>query len=440
VEALEDRLLMSVNVLGKLNGMFQQEISSFTGFADPSIAAGPNYLVEATGAGVEFLSKATGKRVYEKSLPDFFLPLKTAGSGLSSTGTYDSPTATYNELLQRYVVVVTDNSFGGVAPITSYLDVAVSKSSDPTAGWIYDKVDIAQGSIFQGYVPKIGWNADAVVVSVTMSPPVTETYVNKVVVLDSSTLTSTDPKTWKVYETTRNDTSIFVPAVMHGSKKGDPMWFAEVGVLGGNEYCGIIQMTNVLSNNPGFTNYFAFTTHSMAAAPARQPGGGAINVQTHVMDVAWRNNELAVAWTGYESDANGSGNTVWWLEVNTQYPQDPVHGTPYHSGEISQPGVDIYNPAIEIAPNGNLGMTYLESSPTQYMTMFVTGMNPSKETDMEPPVPTHYGQAAYSYSAGDYAGISVDPVTGTFWAANTFKPYAPGSYDWGTGIVNFSVS
>jgi hypothetical protein len=59
---------------------------------------------------------------------------------------------------------------------------------------------------------------------------------------------------------------------------------------------------------------------------------------------------------------------------------------------------------------------------------------------MQPPVGTHFGQAHYSYGVWNYAGICVDPVTGTFWAANTFKPGSGTGYDWGTGIASFSIT
>ena len=70
--------------------------------------------------------------------------------------------------------------------------------------------------------------------------------------------------------------------------------------------------------------------------------------------------------------------------------------------------------------------------------MFVTGWTASGI--MQTPVATHFGQAAYSYGVDNYAGISVDPVTGAFWAANTFKPGAGTGFDWGTGIADFSES
>jgi serralysin len=58
------------------------------------------------------------------------------------------------------------------------------------------------------------------------------------------------------------------------------------------------------------------------------------------------------------------------------------------------------------------------------------------------------GQATYSttfqegpvHRAGDFSGITVDPVTGTsFWAANEYAT-APAPNNWGTWIANFTVT
>ena len=51
----------------------------------------------------------------------------------------------------------------------------------------------------------------------------------------------------------------------------------------------------------------------------------------------------------------------------------------------------------------------------------------------------HAGVGTYlGTRGGDYSGISVDPVDGTFWAANEFSR---SSLDlWGTWVANFSIS
>src|SRR5262249_10570603 len=107
-------------------------------------------------------------------------------------------------------------------------------------------------------------------------------------------------------------------------------------------------------------------------------------------------------------------------------------------------------PAIDINESGQIGMTYMQSgtdSTTDYMSMYVTGWNPGDPAGtMEAPVlvPAGTGQANYKdFSgggrAGDLSGIKVEPVAGSFWAANEFANTEPVA-NWGTAIANFTLS
>ena len=73
VEALEDRRLMSVNVMAKFNGIRYDDFGPSTPSityptADPSLAAGPKYLVETVNAAIAFINKSTGQKIYAKSI------------------------------------------------------------------------------------------------------------------------------------------------------------------------------------------------------------------------------------------------------------------------------------------------------------------------------------------------------------------------------------
>jgi hypothetical protein len=72
--------------------------------------------------------------------------------------------------------------------------------------------------------------------------------------------------------------------------------------------------------------------------------------------------------------------------------------------------------------------------------MYVTGRAASDPTGkMQTAVLVQGGLGTYLGSrAGDFSGLSVDPSTGTFWAASEYS--RGGSNFWGTAIANFSVS
>jgi hypothetical protein len=463
VEALEDRRLMSVNVMTKFNGIryddFAPSNSSITyPTADPSLAAGPKYLVETVNSAIAFIDKSTGKKIYEKSIRDFFASLNPHAFDYLY-----NPTVTYDELLGRFVVVVVDNpvSVVGSTVYGSNLDVAVSKTSDPgsgSGGWTFTQVDIALGSIAKGGNPKIGWNYDSLVVSLGMSDG-TLTHSNKVVAFDSSTLKNTNPGTWKYYVDTRQDPNLFVPATMHGSRHGDPMWFAESQPeptgTGFDEVA--VKMTNVLSSNPSFTSS-VIAPNQPAAIPAPHAGSTqTIAVNSYIHNVSWRNNRLVTAWvTGFNNRFSSTGfDEVYWVEENTSSgnPTSVAFGEVSTVAELNAQ-VYRYDPAIEIDPHMNLGLTLVQSSATQYMSMCVTGITAAHVATnggngvayTDPPVGTHFGQApresgGWAILPELYAGMCVDPVTGMFWAGNEFMPGGgKTTHSWGTGIANFSIN
>ncbi len=104
------------------------------------------------------------------------------------------------------------------------------------------------------------------------------------------------------------------------------------------------------------------------------------------------------------------------------------------------PGVDTYYPAIAIAQGGAIGLTYMQSSPTEFMSVYVTARSPGDAAGaMQAPVLVKAGEGTYGGSrAGDYAGISVDPVDNSFWAVNEWAR-TPTNAFWGTWIANFTA-
>jgi hypothetical protein len=211
------------------------------------------------------------------------------------------------------------------------------------------------------------------------------------------------------------------------------MWLVEAG---GFNSMRVVQMTDVLTDTPSFSSTTVPVPSYGSPPNATQLGGGTIptaNLGTRVYNAAMINGQLMAAHT---VGIGGVAQARW-------YQFDTTLGTPYlyQSGTINQgPGVHTYMPTIDMNYEGDLGMTFMESSPSEYVSMYVTGQSIyDSPGDMQTPVVTHPGTSRYTISrVGDYSGISVDPNDGlTFWAANEYKGNSP---YFNTGIASFSVS
>ena len=87
------------------------------------------------------------------------------------------------------------------------------------------------------------------------------------------------------------------------------------------------------------------------------------------------------------------------------------------------PGVATFFPSAAIDPAGNIGMSYMQSSSTEFVSAYVAGHvagTPLGSTS--PGVAFGVGAAleAVSFRNGDYGTAVYDPGTGLFWAANEY--------------------
>jgi hypothetical protein len=400
---------------------------------DSDVAAGPAYLVETVNISLAIYNKSTGAQVSIQGLDAFFAP---AGAG-PAADMFD-PTVTYDDIAGRFVVSVLEENDTAK---TSFLDVAVSNDSDPTHGFTemhhINTLETAGGKSLWADYPKVGWNADAYVYAVNMYsfPNATGTFDHvQLITLDKSSLLDANNSTFTDYLVDRTDPADFVMAAasMHGATAGMPMWFVDEG--NGSSDLRVIQMTNVLSSTPTF-NVFTVTVPAYGAiVDPTQPNGQKITtiIDTTILNTAFRGNTLVAS-----QNVGASGVTHGrWYEFD-------VSSTPtlIQSGDIDRgAGVNTYFPAVDIAPDGGLGMSFLESSSTEFMSMYVASRSVNEPAGtLEPPVLVQAGQANYNSSrAGDFSGISVDPLDGSFWAANEFANQE--ATNWGTWIAHFHPS
>lgn len=415
LELLEDRRLMSVDVSGTIEGI------SNTGYQppDPTGAAGYNHIVEVVNATMAAYDKTTGARVMQQGLGTLFAPL----GGVASLG---DPVITFDEYTGQFIIGVLD--YNPSARLSRF-DVAFSNDSDPRDGFYlqrYNMDDGTGGFDFADY-PKIGYNQDAYVFSFNMFPNLQSYSHVNTLAIDKNTLQG-----YRVAVPGGASHFTLAPTVMHSSNPGDPMWLVEAG---GSTTMRVAQMNNILSTSPTFS-FTSISVPSYGSAPRPTQPGGAMNwsFDTCVINAAYNYGYIVA---GHTVGIGGVARARWYIF-------DTNPGTPYlyQSGNIAPASsVHTYFPSLEMNYNGDVGITYMESSPSEYVSMYVAGRSsgdPGPLQPMQAGVATHPGGGPYGSSrAGDYSGISVDPNDGyTFWAVAEYR----GTAAWNTGIASFGVS
>jgi hypothetical protein len=433
LEVLEDRSLPSVSVFGTAEGISASESSCGCQPPDTDAAAGPDILVETVNLAIAYYDKGTGTRLALRSLQSFFSPV-------APIYFISDPVVTYDEMAGRFFVGILDIDTVGRH---GYFDFAVSDDADPRDGWtsIY-KLDITQtneaGQIFWGDYPKLGFNADAFFVTLNMKPfPLSsgsEPDHAQILAIDKASVLKHDPNILTVYNSDRPGPGYaMAAATMHDTMPGDPMYFVREDTRFGGDHIRVVQMTDVLSMTPTYVEYSIPVAAYQRPPVAVHPGGTIQTFESVILNADWRNGRLVAT----HHVGSGGITRARWYEFDTS------GNTPSltQSGEIDQGvGVYTYFEAIAVADNGDLGMTFMESSAKEFVTMYVTGQQAGDPAGtMQTPIATHIGGNRYlGFRGGDYSGLTQDPVDGTFWAASMYKPAS--SQFWGTGLANFALA
>lgn len=120
-----------------VDGVVRQDYSASYLPPDSTLAVGPGHVVELINSRYAVYQKATGSRLLEKTQDAFWM--EAFGEGVSLENPYEGtasfdPRILYDAASGRWFATASDNF---------QLLVAVSKTSDPTAGWNGFQVDVA---------------------------------------------------------------------------------------------------------------------------------------------------------------------------------------------------------------------------------------------------------------------------------------------------------
>jgi hypothetical protein len=370
---------------------------------DTNAAVGNNYVVETVNFQIRVFNKTTGAVLLDEPLVTFFGPF----------GFGSDPYVLYDDNADRWYVTGIDGSLTGLL-------LAVSLDGNPLDGFpnIYD-ITSGIGGFVPDY-PKPGYNKDAIFI----------TYNNFGVGTAAATIVSIDKAaassgtlTYFV-STPEFQFRAMPPAQMHGDIKGGTEWFVSTdGTDAGGNTIRVTEMTNYLSNTPNFTYTSMPVTPYQSAITADQPGGpGTVTTfpNTTTTQVHWRKGRLVTSLaSSTASDGFVYPKALWFqIDVNGN---GAVKPRMIKSGVIDPgPGVAVQMPSVDEDQQGNLGFTWMESSNTEYLSMWIANLYTNGNFTSEVVAPGG-GFFYFSFRIGDYSSTVVDPSDGrTFWSANEY--------------------
>jgi len=432
------------------SGFAGMTFSDTIGFVPPDThaATGPNHIIETVNTTFKIFDRSGNTVLVPTELNDFF---NVPGHDLTD------PVVFYDESLQRFFIGVVD--FGtNDPPTSSNLLYAVSDNSSPTGTSsfsnkysipVHRKAKFGCSGTVEADFTRAGWNADAHVFAFNMFNFGTNCFDGvRIVVIDKSSIGGT--LAFKLIDLSNSHFTV-VPAVMHGTNCGDPMWFVEAAFGQANQV-RVLKMINLLTS-PSISSTTNIDVTGYNVPPSASQPGGVQTIDTgdsRILNVEWRNNRLVAT----HAVLAFSVARARWYEFDTSGPTP----TKTQEGNINNQGAGVhtYFPSIAIAANGDLGMTFMQSSSSEFMSMYVTGqLSGGTGGAMESPVLAKAGQAHYIAfdcdqvtddhfpvcRAGDYSGISADPaVPNMFCAANEYATNAVGAANWGTWMQCFSLA
>ena len=379
---------------------------------DTNAAVGGNYVAESVNFEFKVFDKTSGAVLLDESLASLF--------GAASGG---DPYVLYDELADRWYVNAFDSSDAG-------LFIAVSNDNTPIHGFkTYDLNNIGG---FPDYA-KPGYNKDAVFIAYndfgSNNGYARIISINKANLL-GGTLTY-------FLSTPANQFRAMPPAQLHGDTTGGVEWFVSTdGTDSGGTTMRVTKMTNYLGNSPSFT-YTSLTVPAYQnATTADQPGGpGSVTTfpNTTTTQVQYRKGHLLTAM------ASGRSKDGFRYPKGMFFEIDVTTGTPVlkkHPVIDPGPRVAVQMPSADEDIKRHVGLTWIESSSSEYVSMWVGGQSKLVKTAVAPGL----SFMADSFRIGDYSSTVIDPTDGvTFWSANEYVGANGGSDIWNTHLAAYTI-
>jgi len=384
---------------------------------DTNAAVGNNFVIETVNFQIRIFNKT------ERNIP-LDEPLSTFFGAPSDGDVY----ALYDDIADRWYVTAFDGDHSG-------LFLAVSNDGNPLHGFVtYHLHDRPFPAGFPDY-QKPGFNKDAIFISFNNFGPGGGSAAT-IVAIDKLAIFA-------------NTLSFFVsvpkfqframpPAQLHGDNTGGVEWFVSTdGTDAGGNTIRVTEMTNYLSDSPNFTYTSPPVTPYKNAPRADQPGGSITTFpNTTTTQVQFHRGHLVTAM------ASGTPADGFTFPKALIFDVDVTSGTPVLSGEfVVNPGngVAAQMPSVEMDRSDTLGVTWMESSANEFLSMWVGTLDQNTGKLVKRVAAPGVGFFSSSSRIGDYSTTVLDPNGKTFWSANEYIGDAPRTNIWRTNIQSFTA-
>lgn len=399
---------------------------------DPTIAVGPNHIVETVNAAIAFFDKQ-GNQTFSAHLgtpgnPGFFEEV-----GASSNFVFD-PKCFYDHKTGRFVVMALEV----IGDTESWIDIAISDDSDPNGVWYkyrtFSVIGINGSNYWVDY-PGFGFDDNAF-------------YVTGNLFLLNGDGSGFGGALFRIFDKAPMLAGAPITVMDIAPDAGASLQVAQMFGEAPQPYFVSRAATTSLKvwtiNNPltapslESTFVHGLDPVSGPSQDAPNPGGGEIStLDGRLMNVHYRDGNL---YTSHGIDGGTNQTVSRWYHVDMNDWPNGSFPSLVQQGEITgENNEHYYFPAIYSDEDHHVGMISARSSPSEFASVQVSGRLPSDPLGtMSDPIQLAIGNAGANGRWGDYLDIAVDPNDDkTFWIVGMYQKAGTG---WQTWIDSFTVN
>jgi len=398
---------------------------------DPTLAVGPNHIVETVNSAIAFYTK-DGIETYSSPLgtpgtPGFFEVV-----GASSNFVFD-PKCFYDHKTGRFVVIALEH----IGSTESWIDIAISDDSDPNGIWYkyrtFSVIQVGSSNYWVDY-PGFGFDDNAF-------------YVTGNLFLLNGGGNGFGGQLFRIFDKEAMLVGDPVTVTDFAPNTGASLQVAQM--FGDAPQCYFVSRfaSNFLRiwtiNDPlGSPSVERMTLGGMdeATGPSQDApnlsGGEISTLDGRLMNVQVRDENLYVT---HGIDGPPGQTVARWYHINLNGWPSAGNPTLVQQGEVTgDPGQHYFFPAIYSDKHDNVGLIMARSSASEFASVQVAGRTPIDPAGtMSTPIQLAIGNSGASGRWGDYLDIAIDPNDDyTFWIVGM---YARG-FGWQTWIDSFTLS